>query len=68
MSPEKAATSAHDRNVGIVTGDTMYNWLIESDSAIALILAFVVVLVTIGTVARALRWLATARANDARNA
>jgi len=31
-------------------------------------LAFVVVLVTIGTVARALRWLATARANNARNA
>jgi len=44
----------------------MYNWLIESDSAATLIIAFIAVLVTTGAVARALRWLGIARANDAR--
>jgi hypothetical protein len=46
----------------------MYNWIIESDSAVALILAFIGVLVTAGAVARALRWLVTTRANDAKQA
>jgi len=46
----------------------MYNWLIESDSALALILAFVAGLVTIGAVARVLRWYATARANSEKEA
>jgi len=44
----------------------MYNWLIESDFAAVLIVAFIAVLVTSGAVARALRWLVTARANAAR--
>jgi hypothetical protein len=42
----------------------MYNWLIESDFSLALILAFIAVLVTIGTVGavtRVLRWLVAAR-------
>jgi hypothetical protein len=44
----------------------MYNSLIESDFAVTLIIAFTALLVTTGAIARALRWLATARANDAR--
>jgi hypothetical protein len=43
----------------------MYNWLIESDFTVTLIIAFIALLVTAGAIARALRWLATARANDA---
>jgi hypothetical protein len=44
-------------------GDTMYKSLVETDSPIALTVAFAAVLTVVGVIARALRWAARAPTN-----
>ena len=41
----------------------MYKSLVETDSSVALVVAFAAVLVVVGVIARAMRWFATERNN-----
>lgn len=46
-------------------GDAMYKSLMETDFILALTIAFAVVLIVVGAIARTLRWVATAHVDKA---